>query len=185
MKIKLLVSSLLLCLLLSCSSFDSDKLNYYKEVGYVYTTITNVNDRSISFANGLSARTNRIIIAVNSTPVLLVIENYTGSGYFYLRKHRVNFAGGGDIEMMGLNRGVVQYVFDLNKEKYTITLADGSKWQLPRKDDWDKVGGWLTDSEIIIPENRPPKGVFFINPATMQSVLALKLDKAGEEINEN
>lgn len=75
----------------SCSGIDSR--NYFQEVGYIYTTIANVNDISVSFANGMAIKTNRIIIAVSSTPVLLVIENYKGAGYFYLRNSKISFSG--------------------------------------------------------------------------------------------
>lgn len=179
MKITTTVLILAALFLSSCSSFDSDKTNYYKEVGYIYTTITNVNDRSVSFANGMSVQTNRIIIAVNSTPVLLVIENYRGSGYFYLRKSKVLFSVGGemdDVEMMGLNRGVIQYVYNLNTENKILILSDGSQWYIPQNEDWEKVVNWITDSEIIIPENKPPKGNFFINTATTETVLAFKVE---------
>lgn len=184
MKVKVAASGLLLILLASCSSL-SDAVNYFREVGYTYTSIQNVNERSISFSNGMGVRTNRMIIAVNQTPVFLVIENYTGSGYFYLKKQKVRFSGNGDIEMMGLSRGVIQYVFDLVENKRTIILADGSEWLVPRDEDWKKVGKWITDSEIIIPDNRPPEGDFFINPATLESILAFKLDKPAEDENEN
>ena len=176
MKITSTVLILVTLLLSSCSSFDSGKTNYYREVGYIYTTITGVNDRSVSFANGMTVRTNRIIIAVNSTPVLIVVENYMGSGYFYLRKSKINFSSGSDIEMMGLNRGVIQYVYDINKENKILILTDGSEWYIPRNEDWEKVVNWITDPEIIIPDNRPPQGEFFINTATTESVLAFKVE---------
>lgn len=165
-----------LSLILSCSTSGIGGDNYYREVGYVHTTIANVNNQSVSFSNGLSVRTNRIIIAVNSTPVLLVIENYLGSGYFYLKKSKINFSSESDIEMLGLNRGIIQYVHDINDKNKTIILSDSTKWYVPNKEDWEKVDNWITDSEIIIPDNRPPQGRFFINTASAESILALQVD---------
>ncbi|WKZ69503.1 MAG: hypothetical protein QY331_16190 [Melioribacteraceae bacterium] len=160
----------------SCSGIDSR--NYFQEVGYIYTTIANVNDRSISFSNGMTIRTNRIIIAVNSTPVLLIIENYTGAGYFYLRNSKINFSGSGDIEMMGMMKGRIQYVQSIDQENRIIRLADDSDWFIPRDEDWNAAKDWLTTPEIILPDNKPQQGEFFIHTVSAKSVLAVNVDRS-------
>lgn len=146
-------------------------------MGYIYTTISNVNDRSVSFANGMTIRTNRIIIAVNSTPVLLVIENYTGAGYFYLRNSKVNFSGSGDIEILGMMKGKIQYVQSIDQENRIIKLVDDSQWFIPNDNDWNAAKEWLTKPDLIIPDNKPQHGEFFINIVTAESVLAINVDK--------
>lgn len=145
-------------------------------MGYIYTTISNVNDRSVSFANGMTIRTNRIIIAVNSTPVLLVIENYTGAGYFYLRNSKVNFSGSGDIEILGMMKGKIQYVQSIDQENRIIKLVDDSQWFIPNDNDWNAAKEWLTKPDLIIPDNKPQHGEFFINIVTAESVLAINVD---------
>lgn len=181
MKIKLVLIILSFSFLFSCSSWDN--LESYREVGFTSTTITNVNDRNVTFANGLQVETNRIIIAVNSTPVLLVVENYTGSGYFFLRNSKVRFSIAKsesqqdvDIDLLGLRRGEVNYIQELDNTNKTITLADNSKWTLPNPQQWEQASKWLTTPEIIIPYNKPPKGVFFINTTTSESVLAVRVE---------
>jgi len=181
MRTKIVIVILSLALLISCSSWDN--LESYREVGFASTTIANVNDRNVTFANGLSVTTNRIIIAVNSTPVLLVLENYSGSGYFYLRNSKVGFTvakstdqGEADIDLLGFRRGEINYIHEIDETNKIITLADNSKWMVPNKEQWEKASKWLTSPEIIIPENRPPKGLFFINTATSESVLAIRVN---------
>ena len=127
--------------------------------------------------------TSRIIIAINSTPVLLIIENYSGSGYFFLNNTKVRFSIGKlesqedtDIDLLGLKRGEINYVQELNNEDKIITLADNTKWFVPNPEQWERARGWLTSPEIIIPYNKPPKGEFFINTSTAESILAVKVD---------
>lgn len=171
-----LISLLGIILLSSCSSFDSR--DYFQEVAYASTTIASVDDRTINFTNGMVVKSNRLIIAVNSTPVLLVIENYTGSGYFYLRNSKINFSSGNtDIESMGVQRGRIQYLQSIDKENRTIKLADDSEWYIPMDEHWASVDDWLTRPELIIPYNKPPKGEFFINTATSESVLGIRTDE--------
>ena len=181
MKTNTIVSVVVFAFLISCSSWDN--LESYREVGFTSTTIANVNDRNVTFANGLQVETNRIIIAVNSTPVLLVVENYTGSGYFFLRNSKVRFSvpksesqQDVDIDLLGLRRGEINYIHSINDTNKTITLADNTKWTLPNPKQWEQTSKWLTTPEIIIPHNRPPKGVFFINTTTSESVLAMRVE---------
>lgn len=177
---RLLLIALLLLFAISCSSFD--QLESFREVGYVQTTIANVNDRTIDFSNGMSARADRIIIAVNSTPVLLILENYTGSGYFYLRQKKVGFTisqsqQDTDIDMLGLRRGSINYVQQIDSVNHIVQLADNSAWFVPNIDQWKHVRYWLTDPEIIVPENKPPSGEHFINTATAEGALVFKVDE--------
>lgn len=174
MKKHIAALSIVSFLLISCSGLDSR--TYFQEVGYIYTTISNVNDRSVSFANGMTIRTNRIIIAVNSTPVLLVIENYPGAGYFYLRNSKVNFSGSGDIEILGMMKGKIQYVQSIDQENRIIKLVDDSQWFVPNDYDWNAAKEWLTKPNLIIPDNKPQHGEFFINIVTAESVLAINVD---------
>ncbi len=172
-------------ILSSCSSDISHQ--YFSEVGYIQTVITNVNDRTISLSNGMNLKTDRIIIAVNSTPVLLVIENYSGSGYFYLRNNRVNFsvasAGAFDIDMMGLNRGRLHYLDDFNQENQTITLVDSTQWFVPLEEQFQQVKNWKTTPELIIPYNKPKQGEYFIHAPSSQSVLAIPVDEINTRQN--
>ena len=168
----------LLLFAISCSSFD--QLESFREVGYVKTTIANVNDRTIDFSNGMSARADRIIIAVNSTPVLLIVENYTGSGYFYLRQKKVGFTinqSEQDIDLLGLKRGNINYVQQIDSVNHVVQLADNSAWFVPNIDQWKQVRYWLTDPEIIVPENKPTDGEYFINTATAEGVLVFRVDE--------
>lgn len=171
----LLVISLLF--ILSCSSSITHE--YYQEVGYIQTHITNVNDQYVSFANGMGVKTNRIIIAVNSTPVLLVIENYTGSGYFYLRNNKVNFSinqSAADLDLLGVQRGRLHYLHDFNEDNRTITLVDSTQWFIPVEEQWKQVKNWKSNPELLIPDNKPPKGEFFIHTPTSQSVLGINVE---------
>lgn len=166
-----------LLLLLSCSSSVTHE--YFREVGYIQTTIANVNDRYISLSNGMGIKTDRIIIAVNSTPVLLVIENYTGSGYFYLRNNKVNFSinpESADIEMLGGQRGRLHYLKDINEENRTVTLVDSTQWFIPIEEQWEQVKKWNNNPELLIPDNKPANGEFFIHTPTSQSALAVRTD---------
>ena len=175
MKKNLYFLTIVLFVLTACSSFDSR--SYFHEVGFVQATIANVNDRTISLSNGMTVKTDRIVIAVNSTPVLLIIENYTGSGYFYLRKSKISFGSSGDIEIMGLQRGRTQYIQSIDKEKRTIKLADDSEWFIPLDGHWDSIDGWLTSPEIIIPYNKPPQGEFFINTESAKSIVGININE--------
>lgn len=177
MKKQIAALSIASLILISCSGLDSR--TYFQEVGYIYTKIANVNDQYVSFSNGTTVKTNRIIIAVNSTPVLLVVENYAGAGYFYLRNSKINFSGSGDfddVEMRGLMKGKIQYVQSIDQEKRIIKLADNSEWFIPKDDDWNSAKEWLTKPDLIIPDNKPLQGEFFINIITAESVLAVNVD---------
>lgn len=177
MKIKTVILLISLTILLSCSSSITNQ--YFSEVGYVQTVITNVNDRTVSLANGMNLKTDRIIIAVNTTPVLLVIENLTGSGYFYLRNSRVNFSvsnsGNFDLEMM-TNRGRLHFMDDFDEENQTITLVDSTVWLIPLDEHFEMIKSWKSNPELVIPYNRPKEGEYFIHTPTTQAVLAIPVD---------
>ncbi len=178
MTVKKLIIFLSLTFIISCSSSVSHQ--YFSEVGYLKTVIANTNDRIISLANGMNLKTDRIIIAVNSTPVLLIIENYTGSGYFYLRNNRVNFTidpSNADLDMLGINRGRLHFLQDIDKENRTITLVDSTRWFVPIDEHWQQVQKWTTIPELLIPYNQPEKGEYLIHVPTAQSILAIPIDE--------
>ncbi|MBZ0179041.1 MAG: hypothetical protein K8F36_07105 [Melioribacteraceae bacterium] len=176
MKKTCVILILLMYIASGCSSSQYDYI--YKEIQYVQTTIANVNDYTITLSNGLVLRSRQLTIAVNSTPILLVIDNNLRSGYFYNRNSKVNVTFGNLFEpdLMVFNEGYLHFVHDIDPQNKIITLIDGSTWFVPRDEDISKAKKLLTNPEIIIPINKSMQGTYFINTVSSESILVLRVD---------
>ncbi len=176
MKKTCVILILLMYIVSGCSSSQYDYV--YKEIQYVQTTISNVNDYTITLSNGLVLRSKQLTIAVNSSPILLVIDNNLRSGYFYNRNSKVNVTFGNLFEpdLMMFNEGYLHFVRDIDRQNKTITLIDGSIWFIPKDDDVYKTEALLTNPEIIIPVNKSTQGKYFISTVSSESILVFSVD---------
>lgn len=165
----------------ACSSSQYDYV--HKEIQYLQTTIANVNDYDIYLSNGLTLRSNRLIIAVNSSPILLVIDNNLRSGYFYNRNSKVNvtFSNLFDIDLLMSNEGYLHFVQSVDIQNKIVTLVDGSNWYIPNEIDISKVNAWQTNPEIIIPINKSEQGNVFIHPVSSESIFAVRVEVIQEK----
>lgn len=164
-----------------CSSSQYDYV--YKEIQYVQTTIANVNDYTITLSNGLVLRTKQLTIAVNSSPILLVIDNNLRSGYFYNRNSKVYVTFGNMFEpdLFMFNEGYLHFVRDIDPQRKIITLVDGSTWFVPSDEDVSKTKVLLTNPEIIISVNKSSQGTYFLSTVNSESILVFRVDSSQQD----
>lgn len=144
----------------------------YNQVRYTKGIIHSVDRDIVTLSDGSVWKTNRILTAVNMSPVMLVIRETLDEGFLYVDgfKYRL-FMQMPDVERISFyNIGFLDLVQNLDKKKAVITLFSNSKFYV-RPEDIPKIEEWGAGPEVIISSER----TFLINPRTLESVPVIEI----------
>ncbi len=146
-KIKLLLIQLALLFVFGCGT-GSNFNNYLEEVRYSFGTIHNINKNIVTLTDGSTFKLNRFLIAVNMSPVVIILPSYTDEtfasydyGYMFVDGTRYQITNYASMQVNFFRYGYYEYAENIAPQKGIIKLTDGSKW-LVKKDFLPELNRW-------------------------------------------
>ncbi len=170
-KVHLFILFITLLILYGCANLYQTS-GYYNEVRFTRGIIHSVDRNIVSLSDGSVWKVDRIITAVNMSPVMLVVRETLDEGFLYVDgiKYRLILSIP-DIERISFySLGYLDLIQKLEKKKSAITLFQGSKFYV-RPQDIPVIESWGAGPEVIINADRN----YLINPRTMRGIPIIEI----------
>ena len=160
---------ILLFILLSSQTSFAQTLNLlFPEVHYAASRLMTVDENTFTITGGSRWIANRLVIAVNMSEVIIVVDDLNISGVAYFNGFEMNVRhGGGEFFY---NTGKFTSVIDIDTARSYIMLADSSLWKVA-SESRETVSNWLPPFNIILTESETA----VINLHRLESAVIRKL----------
>jgi len=130
--------------------------NYLQEVRYSLGTIHNIDRNIVTLTDGSQFKLRRFLIAVNMSPVILILPSYSDEsfssydyGYMFIDGTRYEIVDFSSVQFNFFRYGFYEYAEDINYKKGIISVTDGSKWQVLKKY-FSELKLWVKGVDILL-----------------------------------
>ncbi len=133
--------------------------NYLEEVRYSTGTIHNIDRNYVTLADGSVFKLRRFLIAVNMSPVIIVLPSYSDEsfssydfGYMFVDGSRYEITNYSSIQANFFRYGFYEYAEDIDYKTGIISVTDGTKWKV-EPEYLAQLKEWTKGTDILVDGN--------------------------------
>lgn len=155
--------------LFSCAG--SGEINRYnRNVRYFFSSIRNIDKKIVTLSDGTMWKTNRFLIAVNLSDVMVVLEESVPAGYLYINnsKYNVSLLEGS----FKINYGYLDQLTRVDTSENTFSLSNGTGW-LTTAENIRMINEWQSIPEVVVSLDKTT----IINPRKMEFAKIVEITK--------